>query len=175
MNDRCAGSGRILRGLLLAAAWVLAALPAAPQEVCAQDVSPGAAVPVGSGPISEAKARVMSGFLSGEWAGARLLCRKEEDNAVRCGKPVSFSVVFDENGKGTSTDEHFPNTFTYRWKSESELVLTSAGGNELTLFQLEIKEGFLTFQTYIYLAIKDPSLPKESSYIHYIFDVHRID
>lgn len=170
-----AGSGEACRRVLLAAACLAAALFSAPQPVSAQTGSARTAVPISKEPISEAKARVMSKFLTGEWAGARLLCRKEEDNAVRCGKPVRFSVNFGESGTGTSTDEHFPNTFTYRWKSESELVLSSPEGDELTLFQLEIKEGFLNFQTYIYLALKDPSLPKESSYIHYIFDVHRVD
>ncbi len=125
--------------------------------------------------ISAAKSAAMTKLLVGEWIGARLLCRKEEDNAVRCGKPVSFSVRFGEDGMGSSTDEHFPNAFSIRWKTKSELILTSVPeGQELTLFQFEIQEGFLTFQTYIYLATQGSDLPKESSYIHYIFDVHRL-
>ena len=126
--------------------------------------------------ISKERAASLAKFLDGEWVGARLLCRKEAGGAVRCGKPVAFAVTFNEDGTGTSMDEHFPNAFSYSWKSKSELVLApDSGGEELTLFQLEIKEGSLTFQTYIYLALKDPSLPKEANYIHDIFDVNRVE
>ncbi len=126
--------------------------------------------------ISAARAAALSRFIDGEWVGARLLCRKEEDDAVRCGKPVSFSVTFRRDGTGSSTDEHFPHSFRYRWKSLSEMALEPLPrGEELTLFQLEIKEGFLTFQTYIFLATDDPARAREDSYIHYIFDVHRIE
>jgi hypothetical protein len=126
--------------------------------------------------ISEAKASALTVRVVGEWVGARLLCRKEEGGSVRCGKPVSFQVAFKENRTGSSTDEHFPNSFSYRWKSESEMVLSAVPGEEeITLFQLGFDEGYLTFQAYIYLALKDPSLPKEANYIHYIFDVHRVE
>ena len=158
----------------------LALLTAVPLFFLASTVSCGAqdsaaALLNSDGAISGAKAVALTKFLTGDWTGARLLCRKEEDNAVRCGKPVDFKVTFHGDGTGSSSDEHFPNAFTYRWSSKSEMVLTSVpGGDELTLFQLEIQEGFLSFQTYIYLAVKDPALPKEASYIHYIFDVHRI-
>ena len=132
--------------------------------------------PVGEEAISSAKAAAMTEFVIGEWVGARLLCRKEENNTVRCGKPVSFTVSFNADHTGSSTDEHFPKVFTYRWQSISEMILTSVpGGEELPLSQLQIQEGYLNFQTYIYLAVKDPSLPKESNYIHYIFDVHRVE
>jgi hypothetical protein len=166
-TGRCA----ILPALCLAAVVTLIPLPARCQPLAGVADST-----VPSDKVSALKAQSLARVLKGEWVGARLLCRKEEDSAVRCGKPVNFSVIFNTDGTGSSTDEHFPNYFAYQWKSDAELVLTSGpGGDELTLFQFEIKEGFLSFQTYIYLAIKDPALPKEANYIHYIFDVHRID
>ena len=135
----------------------------------------GSASSMAGGKVSTAKAAAMTKHLVGEWVGARLLCRKEKDNAVRCGKPVEFSVTFHGGGTGSSTDEHFPNSFTYGWKSKTQMVLTPLpAGDELTLYQFDIQEGFLTFQANIYLAIQDPSLPREANYIHYIFDVHRI-
>jgi hypothetical protein len=153
--------------------FIFADLPVPPTVRC-EPQSAGASI--NDEAISEAKAASLMKFLNGEWVGGRLLCRKEEDSSVRCGKPTSFSVTFREDGTGSSMDEHFPNSFTYGWKSKSELVLTSdTDGKELTLFQFEIQEGFLTFQAYIYLAVKDPDLPKEANYIHYIFDVHRIE
>jgi hypothetical protein len=163
------------RSLFLFHALVFAMLLTPPPAWC-QLEGKGAAAPINGEAVSDARAASLRKILEGEWVGGRLLCRKEEDNAVRCGKPVKFSVTFRKDGTGASTDEHFPNAFTYRWKSKSELVLTSdPGGKELTLFQFEIQEGALTFQAYIYLAIKDPDLPREASYIHYIFDVYRID
>ena len=166
------GTATAGRRLLLPAACLIAAIAAWAPEARCQPGTPVTAAPPGKEANSESLAKV----LDGEWVGARLLCRKEEDNAVRCGKPVNFSVTFKKDGTGSSNDEHFPNNFTYRWKSGSEVALDSGpGGDELTLFQFEFEEGFLTFQTYIYLAIKDPALPKESNYIHYIFDVHRIE
>lgn len=168
--------GRLGRNNLLPAVFLAAAVAALPPSARCQTRPEAPDVTVPREAVSAGKAESLARALGGEWVGARLLCRKEEDNAVRCGKPVSFSVIFNKDGTGSSTDEHFPNYFAYRWKSESELVLTSGpGGDELTLFQFEIKEGFLSFQTYIYLAIKDPALPKEANYIHYIFDVHRVD
>lgn len=122
--------------------------------------------------VSAAWAAAKAKVLEGEWVGARLLCRKETDNAVRCGKPVDFSVTFHGDGTGSSTDEHFPHSFAYRWKSKSEMVLVPRpAGDELALFQLEIAEGFLSFQTYIYLAGQDAN---GQNYIHYIFDVQRL-
>lgn len=122
--------------------------------------------------VSVAWAAAKAKVLEGEWVGARLLCRKETDNAVRCGKPVDFSVTFHGDGTGSSTDEHFPRSFAYRWKSKSEMVLVPRpAGDEQTLFQLEIAEGFLSFQTYIYLASQDAG---SRNYIHYIFDVQRL-
>jgi hypothetical protein len=167
-RGRQALSGFSLSFILLIA-LLHGAVPGEAQE-------PDAAVSAEGEGISSAQAAALTKHLVGEWVGARLLCRKEEDNAVRCGKPVEFTVSFSVDGAGSSTDEHFPNSFTYRWKSKSELIIISVpGGDELTLFQLAIQEGFLNFQTYIYLAARNPSLPREASYIHYIFDVHRLE
>lgn len=112
----------------------------------------------------------------GAWRGAKLLCRKEEGKAVRCGKPEPFDVVFKEDGTGTSADDRFPSEFTYRWDSPTEITVTPLPeGEDLKLFQLELAEGFLTFQAYIYLPLDDPNLPEEVNYIHYIFDVSRVE
>ena len=163
------GPGVLLLALVLAA-------PLAPSAARCEPAGPARVSPLSDDEVSAARAAALAKILEGEWVGARLLCRKEEDNAVRCGKPVSFSVTFRRDRTGSSTDEHFPHSFTYRWNSKSEMVLVSSpGGEELKLFQLEIKEGFLTFQAYIYLAIQDPALAKEASYIHYIFDVQRLE
>lgn len=171
-----AGRERLRKGIFFSLLHVLVwAVLVAPSPVQWRTRDAAAAAPGSEETISAAKSAAMMKLLVGEWIGARLLCRKEEDNAVRCGKPVSFSVRFGEDGMGSSTDEHFPNAFTVRWKTKSELILTSVPeGQELTLFQFEIQEGFLTFQTYIYLATQDSEAPKESNYIHYIFDVHRL-
>ena len=164
--------GTACRRVLLSAVCLLAAITAWPPTAGCQPQTTASA----AAPGIEARPESLAKVLDGEWVGARLLCRKEEDSAVRCGKPVSFSVTFKKDGTGSSNDEHFPNNFTYRWKSSSEVALDSGtGGDELTLFQFEFKEGFLTFQTYIYLAGKDQAVTKKSNYIHYIFDVHRIE
>lgn len=113
-----------------------------------------------------------SSFLMGHWRGAKLRCRKEEGKAVRCGKPEPFVVTFNDDGTGHSEDEKFPSSFTYQWKSATEMTVTpDDGSDELKLFQIEHEEGFLTFQAYIYLPVENPDLPAEVNYIHYIFDV----
>lgn len=110
--------------------------------------------------------------IDGSWRGAKLRCRKEEGKAVRCGKPEPFEVEFNEDGTGSSADERFPTAFTYRWLSPTEIVVVpDDGSEELKLFQLELAEGFLTFQAYIHLPSDNPDLPAEVNYIHYIFDV----
>jgi len=126
--------------------------------------------------ISEAEAEALQRFVIGEWAGARLLCRKEENDDVRCGKPEKFTVTFVEDGKGSSNDDSFPGSFTYSWKSRSAMVVSALpDGREIELFQMELKKGLLSFQAYIFMPLEDSSLPKEARYIHYIFDVSRIE
>jgi hypothetical protein len=133
---------------------------------------PQAANCEGDPPAAEAGSDTI--FLAGDWRGAKLRCRKEEGKTVRCGKPEAFMVSFREDGTGSSEDEKFPSSFTYRWKSETEItVIPDDGTEELKLFQLEHEEGFLTFQAYIYLPVENPDLPAEVNYIHYIFDVSR--
>lgn len=161
------GAGALLLALGLGAG--LAATPARCEP------APGGSPALGDEAVSRARATALAKLIEGEWVGARLLCRKEEDNAVRCGKPVDFSVTFSADGTGSSSDEHFPRSFAYRWESKSEMVLTPRpAGKELTLFQLEIEKGFLTFQTYIHLAADKDDPQRAASYIHYIFDVHRV-
>jgi len=112
--------------------------------------------------------------ISGHWIGSKLQCRKEEGKTVRCGKPAAFDITFLPEGRGTTPDADFPKEFTYRWTSPAELTVTPVGGGEeLNLFQVEIEDRMLTFQAYIYLPLRDPGLPAEARYIHFIFDVNR--
>lgn len=141
---------------------------AAPEGKAAGESSSGE--PSGSGVAVEGV------VISGSWRGAKLRCRKEEGKAVRCGKPEPFDVTFNDDGTGTSTDNRFPNSFTYTWTSPTEILVTPRpAGDELKLFQLELEEGFLTFQAYVYLPREDSDLPAEVNYVHYIFDVSQAE
>lgn len=136
----------------------------------------GAAGEVSSGEPSGSGVAVKGMVIGGSWQGAKLRCRKEEGKAVRCGKPEPFDVTFNDDGTGTSKDDRFPNSFTYTWTSATEILITPRPeGDELKLFQLELEEGFLTFQAYIYLPREDSDLPAEVNYVHYIFDVSRTE
>ena len=136
----------------------------------------GAAGEVSSGEPSGSGVAVEGMVIGGSWQGAKLRCRNEEGKAVRCGKPEPFDVTFNDDGTGTSKDDRFPNSFTYTWTSVTEILITPRlEGDELKLFQLELEEGFLTFQAYIYPPREDSDLPAEVSYVHYIFDVSRTE
>lgn len=152
-------------GLILGVLLLLGALP--PTVHSSYDGTAGAG---GGGEALEEM------VITGSWRGAKLRCRKEEGKAVRCGKPEPFEVIFNGDGTGTSADERFPQAFTYSMSSPTEITIRpDDGSDELKLFQLELAEGFLTFQAYVYLPLDDPNLPAEVNYIHYIFDVSRTE
>ena len=135
-----------------------------------------AAPPPAADPANEGGGGGGEMIIAGSWRGAKLRCKKEAGKAVRCGKPEPFDVVFNEDGSGTSADERFPHSFTYRWSTPMEIIVTpQPEGEELKLFQFEIDEGFLTFQAYVYLPPADGDNPAEVNYVHYIFDISRTE
>jgi len=139
----------VLSSLLLAVALALAAPVAAVPEPTPADVA-------------------------GTWGGAKLRCQKEESKLLRCGTPAPFSITFAPDGTGTTTDQSLPERFTWRLTGPGEITLVPQGGGEaLKLFGVELDEGMLSFQAYVYLPTEDPNAPAETRYIHYIFDVNR--
>ena len=154
--------------------WVLAILSLA-ALLTVPDIFPGppaAAAPIPAATQPDEGSGEGKLVVAGSWRGAKLKCKKEAGKAVRCGRPEPFDVVFNEDGSGTSADERFPHSFTYRWSSPLEIVITPVPeGEELKLFQFELDDGFLTFQAYIYLPQVDGDGPAEVNYVHYIFDI----
>jgi len=160
-------TGRILALLLLTALLTLPGLFPGP---------PAAASPPPAAGLTDEGGGGGDVVIAGSWRGAKLRCKKEAGKAVRCGKPEPFDVVFNEDGSGTSADERFPHSFTYRWSSPTEIVVNpQPEGEELKLFQFEIDEGFLTFQAYVYLPQEEGDSPSEVNYVHYIFDISRTE
>ena len=127
-------------------------------------------------PCQEGGAAVDESIVLGSWGGAKLRCKKEEGKAVRCGKPEPFDVTFGPDGRGSSNDDRFPREFSYHWESPTEITITPVPeGEELKLFQLELADEFLTFQAYIYRPVEEGEESGEVNYIHYIFDVSKVE
>lgn len=143
-----------------------AALLAAVVVVPARAEGPAVTVPAAGNPR-----------IGGHWTGAKLRCQKEVGKLVRCGTPAPFEITFVDDGTGSTSDENLPQNFSWRWQAANEIVMKpEAGGEEFKLFSVEHPDDtILTFQAYIYLPTADPTAPVEVRYIHYVFDVNRVD
>jgi hypothetical protein len=128
------------------------------------------------GPAAVAPAAVNT-RIGGHWTGAKLRCQKEVGKLVRCGTPAAFEITFVDDGTGSTPDENLPQDFSWRWLATNEIGLKpKAGGEETKLFAVEHEDDtILTFQAYVYLPTADPGAPAEVRYIHYVFDVNRVE
>lgn len=157
----------VVMGLVLGATLSFTAVPGA--------IGPAIAAGPGGEPVA-GEASAANPDIIGHWTGAKLRCQKEEAKLVRCGTPTPFEITFTADGHGSTPEETFPQEFTWRWISPKEIVITAAGGkDEFRLFSVEREDPSLTFQAYIYPLETDPNQAGESRYIHYIFDVNRVE
>ena len=131
----------------------------------------------GPAAVAPAAPVVANKRIGGHWTGAKLRCQKEDGKLVRCGTPASFEITFADDGTGSTQDENLPKEFAWRWLSENEIGMKpKAGGEEIKLFSVEREEEtILTFQAYVFLPTTDQADPAAMRYIHYIFDVNRIE
>ena len=114
--------------------------------------------------------------IGGTWTGAKLRCQKEENKLVRCGTPTPFKITFADDGTGFTPDDSLPAEFSWHWNASKEIgIMPKAGGEEVKLFAVEREEGAMTFQAYVYLPTVDPNAPVEERYIHFVFDVSRVE